>query len=145
MNEKVFSHRPDWGVSVGAISKDGTLYFAAAITNDGFSNNGNFNRERRDVFSRPRAREIISSRLDHMILTGESVKFGFVIEYTDTAHNFMQKFRKVFQEEVAGIIHGSMVFGEIETRYRLSADEMFYALTELAKSTTLLPIKQENV
>lgn len=97
----VFTHRPLAGISVGATSKDGVLYIAVAMANNGVSLNGNFNASKRDAFSRKRARKILEGRLAAAIASQEDLNGP--PEMTSARHTslsgreFMQQFRKLFK------------------------------------------------
>ncbi len=93
-----FSHRPTHGISIGAKNEDGTLYIAFALTNDGRSIKGNYNRNRRDFFSRKTARKIITGRLDSVI-SGEETKLTVKIKSDLKGYEFMSAFRTYFAEE----------------------------------------------
>jgi len=100
MNNIAYSHRPVAGISIGAVNKDGKLYFAAALTNSGLSLGGNYDPERHDIFSRKQARMIINGRLEKMMETAdpsEQYHLGLCFETGMSGREFMQKMRPRFK------------------------------------------------
>ena len=99
MNEVIFSHRPLSGVSVAATSDGNRLFFAAALANDGVSRNSVFHPERRDAFSRSKARNILRGRLAATI-AGRTNNMSVVFETPMPAREFIARFRETFKPDV---------------------------------------------
>lgn len=74
----LFSHRPKLGVSVAVMADDGLLRFAVAVTHN-----------RLDSFSRSRARQILTGRLE----TTSSKLFRTSLD----AQEFMKRFKAWFK------------------------------------------------
>lgn len=146
-SDLVFSHRPETGVSVGAYSEGGRLYVAASLVNDGTSLTGLVHEDRIDTFSRPRARQIITGRIQKAVETfavgGEFLEHDrFTVTFaTDmTAKEFMYGFRQVFKpdheesdETFDNVVTFELIEGQpLSVRGRKSPDEIWGTVNELA-------------
>lgn len=91
-----YTHDLQNQVSVGVTNFEGQLYIAASFCNDGYSVSGNYNKSRKDQFSRPMARKIIESRLTAAIQSNSETRFVVSFE-TNMSHNHLMKlFRKQY-------------------------------------------------
>lgn len=118
-NNILFSHRPKLGVSLGAVSENGQLFIALALTNDGISRNNLFHKERRDMFSRVRACNIIAGRIKAMrkpslFVTNNMVQasFGTNITAKDFIRELRIWFKPIYEETDA-------TFNDIKIRDRI--------------------------
>jgi hypothetical protein len=134
MNNVIFSHRPNAGVSVGAYSDGTKLYVAVALVNDGTSRKGLFHADRRDSFSRKGARLRIAGRITKMIEAGTCAS-GITFDTTMPAHKFMGEFRELFKptpDESDNVLTALGGFGGVEVHHRPSADTLFDTVMILA-------------
>jgi len=144
MSEVLFTHRPQAGVSVGALNKNGVLYVAFALTNDGISRKQYFYPDRRDNFSRNKARSILTGRLERMVETGAPVHLGMVFASDMESRKFIESFRKTFkpvEDESDNFL--TETFPEFNSpggihceavSFRLAPKAIIEKLTELASS-----------
>lgn len=140
MSEVLFTHRPAAGVSVGVVSENGVLYVAFALTNDGTSRKQYFYPERRDSFSRAKARSILTGRLERMVETGESVNLGIVFSTDMNSRKFIEAFRKTFkptEDESDLFLNDDVLMPEDSgcpqmIRFRLSPKRIIERLTQLS-------------
>lgn len=143
MSEVLFTHRPAAGVSVGAVSENGVLYVAFALTNDGTSRKQYFYPERRDSFSRAKARSILTGRLERMTETKLPVHLGIIFGTDMNARKFIETFRKTFKptedesdtflnEEIPEYRNEELGILCEAVRFRLSPSEIIEKLTALA-------------
>ena len=140
MSEVLFSHRPMAGVSVGAISENGVLRVAFALTNDGTSRKQYFYPERRDCFSRNKARSILRGRLEMMNKTQDPVKLGMRFQTSMTSRQFIEAFRKTFkpiEDETDSFLNEDVEFGDgivsKVIRWRLSPKAIIAKVSALAE------------
>ena len=134
-NTAVFSHRPAAGVSVGAYSDGTTLFVTVALVNDGTSKKGIFHEDRRDQFSHKEARSIIRERLSDMVFSGKQIAEGVVFVTSMSSREFMNQFRERFKptpDESDEVLSSSDEFGDVGVRYRLTADEIFNRVMNMA-------------
>lgn len=144
MSEILFTHRPAAGVSVAATSENGVLYVAFALTNDGTSRKQYFYPERRDTFSRAKARSILTGRLASMIQTGQPVNLGLMFATELSSRKFIESFRRVFKptEDESDLFLNDDVLMPEETgcdhviRFRLPPAKILAKLTELSFEIT---------
>lgn len=137
MNEVIFSHRPRTGVSVAASSDGNKLFFAIALTNDGVSRNSILHEDRRDSFSRDKARNILRGRIEALV-NGRSHNMGAVYETALNARDFMARFRETFKPDVEEndvFLCQIESFSGIDVRYRASANDIIDRLFMLADKT----------
>lgn len=118
----VFSHRPVIGVSAGACSHEGKLYFALALTNTGITLNGGYDYDKHDDFSRKMARQIITGRIAALI-NGKEFVHGAVFDNDMTAQEFMVQYRQVFkpeQDESDPTFRDKLELMDLVAEYRMS-------------------------
>lgn len=126
MTEVVYSHRAAAGVSVAAVNKNSRLLIAISLVNDGTSRNGIMWKERRDTFSRPKARLVLLNRLEAANTSPDNTVHMTLVFNTDlTGRRFISQFRKIFKPVAdesditfCDIFHDAT---NMETRYRKPA------------------------
>lgn len=96
-NDILFSHRPKAGISIGVLSDNGRLFIALALTNDGWSRNQHFHKDRQDSFSRSRSRSIIEGRINTLKEQGTNGQFQFEFATDMTSGEFLRAFREWFK------------------------------------------------
>jgi hypothetical protein len=144
ISEIAFSHRPQAGVSVGALQRDGRIYVAAAFTNNGLSRSGRFYRNRHDTFSRRAAREMIAYRIIAM-LQDKVTQFACWFESDISARVFMNKLRETFKptpdetdetfsisELIIDISSTSNASDVTHTSMRMNIDNIWASIFEMA-------------
>jgi len=135
-SEIVYSHCPAAGISVAATNKGAYLIVAFSLTNDGTSRNGLFWQERRDTFSRVKARQILNGRLEAAALSpGEPVPLTVTFESPLAARKFIAELRLRFKptpDETDTLFTGTSIFGTIEVRWRQNAEKIIELLYNMA-------------
>lgn len=132
--EIVYSHRPAAGISVAATNDGSRLLVAFAMVNDGTSRNGVIWKERRDAFSRVKARQILNGRLE-AARTTSGTPMTIVFETNMSARSFMAELRPLFKptaDESDTTFSEIDVFDGREFRYRDRAEVIFQKTVEFA-------------
>lgn len=134
--EIVYSHRPAAGISVAATNDGSRLLVAFAMVNDGTSRNGVIWKERRDSFSRIKARQILNGRLEAARVALGDVPMTIIFDDTNlSARSFMAALRTVFKptaDESDTTFSDVDVFDGREFRYRDRAENIFRKAVEFA-------------